>query len=132
MLIHSSFLSPPSEMELGLSLGDASKSFGFLKNEMIQKHQQKISINNGGLDFRISLGLNSFAEREEALKFQENGDDDDDDRSSEGDVGDGETPIQLNLLPVAPVPLPVSSRLQSLPWSSDNGTFSLFHLSFSL
>lgn len=121
-------------MELGLSLGDASKSFGFLKNEMIQKHQQKISINNGGLDFRISLGLNSFAEREEALKFQENGDDDDDDddRSSEGDVGDGETPIQLNLLPIAPVPLPVSSRLQSLPWSSGNCTFSLFHLSLSL
>ncbi|KAI3448941.1 hypothetical protein Pfo_005606 [Paulownia fortunei] len=116
-------------MELGLSLGDASKPFGFLENSTQKQQQQKTSFKNGGLDFCMALGLNSFAvgneERGKAKKSQENDDDEDDDQISEGDDTDnnqGETPVQLNLLPLAPVPLRISSHLQSLPWSSDNGS----------
>ncbi|KAK6143121.1 hypothetical protein DH2020_023469 [Rehmannia glutinosa] len=112
-------------MELGLSLGDASKTFKFLKNSSKkQKQQQKTS----GLGFCMALGLNTTysvgnEEREKAhKKSQENEEEEDDDddynQISEGEDSDNnnreQTPVQLNLLPFAPV--------QILPWSSDNGS----------
>ncbi|KAI3444943.1 hypothetical protein Pfo_001608 [Paulownia fortunei] len=122
-------------MELGLSLGDASKPLGFLKEDNTPNQQQKPT-KKSGLDFCMALGLNSPAvgnqEREKAQKSQEHdeegdgdGDGDDDQISQEdgSDDNQGETPVQLNLLPLAPVPRQIiSSHLQSLPWSSDNGS----------
>ncbi|KAL0339228.1 UNVERIFIED_CONTAM: Homeobox-leucine zipper protein HAT14 [Sesamum angustifolium] len=120
-------------MELGLSLGDATKPFGFLKENNTQKQQNAAIIKKSGLDFCIALGLSSSTvgdgDREKTQKSQEDDDDDDDDdddQSSEGDGSDdtqGETHLQLNLRPFAPVHRRrISPRLQSLPWSSDNGS----------
>ncbi|PIN25179.1 Transcription factor HEX [Handroanthus impetiginosus] len=111
-------------MELGLSLGDASKSFGFLKDNKIQQEPTK---KKSSLDFCMDLGLSSSGggNQEKTQKSDENGEEngeDDDDETSEGDGSDenqGEAPVQLNLLPLAPVPRQISSNL---PWSSDNGS----------
>lgn len=112
------------EMELGLSLGDASKPLRFLKENK--------PANKTGLDFCMALGLSSPAisgnqQREKTHKTQENdqdkdgdGDDedgDDDDDGDESDDDDDDPNLQLNLLPLAPIPLQICSR----PWSSDNG-----------
>ncbi|KAL1535915.1 homeobox-leucine zipper protein [Salvia divinorum] len=98
-------------MELGLSLGDASKSLGFLKDNNNSTNQDLTKAN--GFDFCMSLGLGS--ENLERGKAQENDDEDDDISAEDGsdDNNQEETPLQLNLLPLAPVP-----RL----WSSDNGS----------
>lgn len=113
-------------MELGLSLGsDASR---FLENKT-QKSQQKSGMKNGCRDFCMGLSLNSCAvenlEREESQKSQENDEDEDDDGDEEISEGDGShynhgetAPLQLNLLPLAPLP----RRISNLPWSSDNGS----------
>ncbi|KAG6420230.1 hypothetical protein SASPL_116751 [Salvia splendens] len=94
-------------MELGLSLGDASKSSSLLKeNNSPNEHQ-----NQTGLDFCMSLGLTSnYQERGKAH--------DQNDDASASDASQDETPLQLNLLPLAPLPRQISSRL----WSSDNGS----------
>ena len=91
-------------MELGLSLGDASKSLGFLKDNNSSSNQDLTKPT--GFDFCMSLGLSS----------KENGEDDDTsaEDGSDDNQEETETPLQLNLLPLAPVP-----RL----WSSDNGSF---------
>lgn len=120
-------------MELGLSLGDASKSLGFLKqNNSPNQHQNPTK--KRGFDFCMSLGLTS-QERGKAQKSQENdddgggaGDDEEDDGDDSSDDNQEETetetqtPLQLNLLPLAPVPRQISSHL----WSSDNGRFIAF------
>ncbi|KAG6395061.1 hypothetical protein SASPL_145652 [Salvia splendens] len=90
-------------MELGLSLGDASKSLGFLKDNNSSTNQDLTKPT--GFDFCMSLGLSS----------KENGEDDDTSAEDGSDDNQEETPLQLNLLPLAPLPLP---RL----WSSDNGS----------
>lgn len=83
---------------------------------------------NGCPDFCMGLSLNSCAvenlEREESQKSQENDEDEDDDGDDEISEGDGShynhgetAPLQLNLLPLAPLP----RRISNLPWSSDNG-----------
>lgn len=110
-------------MELGLSLGDASKKLGFLKENNTSNLQHK---NSGNFDFSMTLGLNSGnQEREKGQRSQENDEDNDedeeDDQISVGDGSDDNQGVQLNLLPLAPVPRQISSHLQSLPWSSDNG-----------
>ncbi|XP_047939893.1 homeobox-leucine zipper protein HAT14-like [Salvia hispanica] len=86
-------------MELGLSLGDASKSPVLLKENNSPNQKQ----NQSGLDFCMSLGLTSKSNNQE-----------NDDVSASTD----ETPLQLNLLPLAPLPRQISSRL----WCSDNGS----------
>ncbi|KAL2478457.1 Homeobox-leucine zipper protein HAT14 [Forsythia ovata] len=108
-------------MELGLSLGDASKPVGFLtKNGASEQHKKN------GLGFCMELGLNTNGGNQElAEKSHENDgdDDDDDDQTSEDTRASMEnTPIQLDLLPRAPVPRQTPSHLQPLPWSSDNGS----------
>ncbi|XP_016483921.1 homeobox-leucine zipper protein HAT14 [Nicotiana tabacum] len=132
-------------MELGLSLGDtntntttataaaaSSKSFFLSKNiktsSSDQNHSKK---KRKGLGFCMALGINSSNG-----KVQEQHDDDDDEENpekshdDEDDEGDehtseegninGNTPVQLDLLPLAPVPR--RSFPQSLHWSSDNGS----------
>ncbi|KAG6393240.1 hypothetical protein SASPL_147476 [Salvia splendens] len=83
-------------MELGLSLGDASKSLGFLKDNNSSTNQDPTKAT--GFDFCMSLGLSS----------KENGEDEDTSAEDGNDDNQEETPLQLNLLP----------RL----WSSDNGS----------
>ncbi|KAL0464376.1 UNVERIFIED_CONTAM: Homeobox-leucine zipper protein HAT14 [Sesamum latifolium] len=116
-------------MELGLSLGDG---VGFLREDNNSEKPTKKKIKTTALDFCMGLGLNSSAagggddqEREKPQKSNDqdddDDDDDDDDQMSEGDhqgSDDDNTPVQLNLLPLAPVPR------RTLPnWStSDNGS----------
>ncbi|KAK6162875.1 hypothetical protein DH2020_002716 [Rehmannia glutinosa] len=115
-------------MELGLSLGDASKPHGFLKESKNPNQKQKPT-KMSGLDFCMALGLNSpvAGNYQEPEKAQENDDDDEDDddadQISQGD-GSDDNHMQLNLLPLDPVNprRQISSHLQSLPWSSDNGS----------
>lgn len=91
-------------MELDLSLGgDASKQFGF-----IDKTREVVSNNNNsnGLGPCMSLGIGSNGRSEKRNEES-------DDKSLSGDP-----PVQLNLLPLVPVPRPLSV----FPWPSDNGS----------
>ncbi|KAG8363554.1 hypothetical protein BUALT_Bualt19G0034600 [Buddleja alternifolia] len=116
-------------MELGLSLGDASKPFGFSKQKQ-QQQQHKTNINKRGLDFCMALGLNPSSpivneEHHNTQKSHEEEDDEEDDDNQSSDDDEMEAPlIQLNLLPLAPaVPRRILPHLQSLhPRSSDNGS----------
>lgn len=115
-------------MELGLSLGDASKPFVFLaKRREISNTTQK------GVGFCMGLGINSNERQEhEKSKDEDEGADGDDDMSEEPiKVNTKQTdqirisldpPFQLDLLPLAPVPRHTSSHQQPLRWSSDNGS----------
>ncbi|XP_006359162.1 homeobox-leucine zipper protein HOX11-like [Solanum tuberosum] len=110
-------------MELGLSLGDAKtnnttnsspKSFFLCKKNVISTcndHEKKKS-----LGFCMALGINSSSERVEQ--------DEDDEENNTSEEGTNNTlPVQLDLLPLVPVPLPPTNNLpQSLHWSSDNGS----------
>lgn len=109
-------------MELGLSLGDANtnnttnssaKSFFLCKKNVISTcndDEKKKS-----LGFCMALGINSSSERVEQ--------DEDDEENNTSEEGTNNTlPVQLDLLPLVPVPLPPTNNLhQSLHWSSDNG-----------
>ncbi|KAH6755658.1 homeobox leucine zipper protein [Perilla frutescens var. hirtella] len=107
-------------MELGLSLGNASE---FLENGTGK--QQKSGLKNGGPDLSMGLSLNSCAVENQG-RPQENDEDDDDgdDEISEGDgcghYNMGEAPLQLNLLPLAPVPRRFSNHRSSENGSSGN------------
>ncbi|KAL7120676.1 hypothetical protein ACP275_02G136300 [Erythranthe tilingii] len=116
-------------MELGLSLGDVSEPYGFLKKN--NQQQKPISKKSGTLDFCMDLGLKSPAVvgNQETEKSEDGGGDGDDDGGDEDDGGNesddddddqgGEetTPLKLSLVPFAPPQ--ISSHL---PWSSDNGS----------
>ncbi|GER48738.1 homeobox-leucine zipper protein family [Striga asiatica] len=125
-------------MELGLSLGDASPAVGSLK-VIKSTGQDKKPAKMVGLDFCMGLGLGLSSAATEDQKpngkaREINGDDDNDEDNDEasqgGEESDGnnqrENPVvQLNLLPLVPVNpcRQISSHLiQSLPWSSDNGS----------
>ncbi|KAG6423256.1 hypothetical protein SASPL_113646 [Salvia splendens] len=97
-------------MELGLSLGDASKSPVLLKENNSPNQNQNQS-KTSGLDFCMSLGLTS--NNQERGKAQENDD------VSASDDSQEETPLQLNLLPLAPLPRQISSSHNG---SSKNGS----------
>ncbi|XP_051143774.1 homeobox-leucine zipper protein HOX11-like [Andrographis paniculata] len=97
-------------MELELSLGNEEKK--------TKKNDTKMKKMNGQ-DFSMDLRLRC------GEKFQksdgEDEEDADDDQTSEDGSDDGGgscSPLELTLVPRAPVP----RRLQSLPWSSDNGS----------
>ncbi|KAL2511614.1 Homeobox-leucine zipper protein HAT14 [Abeliophyllum distichum] len=119
-------------MELGLSLGDASKSFGFMTKNSNSEHRNTAITNKDGQVFCMALDLNSTfgnQESEKTQKSHENYDDDDDDETlQERHVTDDhqekfmETPVQLNLLPLAPVPRHTRSLLRGVAWSSENSS----------
>lgn len=118
-------------MELGLSLGDANtatttttsspKSF-FLseKNNVINSttsscdHQKK-----KGLGFCMALGINSSSSGK-VQQDDENQEENDEENSSEEGTNNT-VPVQLDLLPLVPVP-PPAHPLNTLHWSSDNGS----------
>ncbi|KAK2977019.1 hypothetical protein RJ640_022285 [Escallonia rubra] len=99
-------------MELGLSLGDSSKPFGFLS-----KAREITSTTTNGLQgFCMALGINSSTGARAQQKSRSHDEDDDDDDTSEEeeeeDEDDDETtngrpsldpPVQLDLLPLSPV-----------------------------
>ncbi|CAK9181735.1 unnamed protein product [Ilex paraguariensis] len=119
-------------MELGLSLGDSSKPFAFLPKN---RELTPTTTNNTSRGFCMTLGINSNGRREQE-KAQERSHHDsseDDDRTSEETIKahteDGvdqmvylSPPVQLDLLPLAPVPRLTPSNQQIFPWSSDNGS----------
>lgn len=108
-------------MELGLRLGDASEPTKFLQENSTREARRFTKIrNSSGLNLGMDLSLNQEMEKAD----EENGEKEDDDHTSEGvgtgsDGDQGETSLQLNLLPFSPVPRQISSHIhQSLPWSS--------------
>ncbi|XP_022896528.1 homeobox-leucine zipper protein HOX11-like [Olea europaea var. sylvestris] len=105
-------------MELGLSLGDASKPVGFLtKNGDSEKHKKN------GFGFFVELGLNTNGGNQELAEKSHENDGGDDDQTSEDTRANMEnTPIQLDLLPRSSVPCQTPSQIQPRPWSSDNGS----------
>ncbi|KAF8396043.1 hypothetical protein HHK36_017655 [Tetracentron sinense] len=83
--------------KLGLSLGDAPKPFTFLETT------KKINNNSLGFCMNFGVGING---REEDIDKRVSAD----------------PPVQLDLLPLAPVPRnPPSTRL-GLPWPNENGS----------
>ncbi|XP_015066232.1 homeobox-leucine zipper protein HOX11-like [Solanum pennellii] len=105
-------------MELGLSLGDANtssspKSFFLSKKKVISTcndHEKKKN-----LGFCMALGINSSSERvEQDIEDEENN------TSEEGT--NNTLPVQLDLLPLVPLPNPPTNLPQSHHWSSDNGS----------
>ncbi|XP_059311499.1 homeobox-leucine zipper protein HOX11-like [Lycium ferocissimum] len=128
-------------MELGLSLGDtnttraaaSSKSFLSNKNNIItssssdqQKDSKKMKNTPCQIGFCMALGVNSSSGRvlqEQDDENQEENDDDEENTSEEGNINStNNTPVQLDLLPLVPVPAPRRNLPQSLHWSSDNGS----------
>ncbi|GER45176.1 homeobox-leucine zipper protein family [Striga asiatica] len=120
-------------MELALSLGDPSKLQKLLPKSSENHLQKKTSLENGGPNFCMALGLKTYsAENEETEKIQKKSQDSEDDENADGpNFSEKENtdiivannsyyqkvPLQLSLLPGAPVP-----RRISLTWSSDNGS----------
>lgn len=119
-------------MELGLSLGDASKPFGFM-----EKPRNRV-LSNGSLGLCMGLSIGSTARDEEEQrqhqhdKEKSDGADADDHTTEQGtktsfitenghERVDPDPPVvQLDLLPLAPVPRHHPSQL-AFPWLSDNG-----------
>ncbi|KAF3449984.1 hypothetical protein FNV43_RR06063 [Rhamnella rubrinervis] len=116
-------------MELGLSLGEAPKPFGFLEKprDQVVNHSNK---KGAGFCMALSIGPSSISGGEndqnqadherQAQKQQQRGDDDDgDDADVENDQSASTAPpVQLDLLPRTPVP-----RTHGFPWiSSENGS----------
>ncbi|KAK4379630.1 hypothetical protein RND71_001492 [Anisodus tanguticus] len=120
-------------MELGLSLGDntksaSSKSFFLSNNNITSSDQQKDSKKmKNGLRFCMALGINSSSsgrggvqEEQNNENQEENDDGDEENTSEEGNIN--KTTVQLDLLPLVPVPVHHRNLPQSLRWSSDNGS----------
>ncbi|XP_075521224.1 homeobox-leucine zipper protein HAT1-like [Primulina tabacum] len=115
-------------MELGLRLGDASEPMKFLQENSTREARRFTKImKSNGLNLGMDLSLNQEMEKARETD-EENVEKEDDDHTSSGvgtgsDGDQGETSLQLNLLPFSPVPRQISSHIdQSLPWSSDNGS----------
>ncbi|XP_022876681.1 homeobox-leucine zipper protein HOX11-like isoform X4 [Olea europaea var. sylvestris] len=103
-------------MELGLSLGDSSKDskeFKFsTKNSNSEHHGTAMTNKQDGLVFCMALGLNSTFGNQESLENYNQ----DDDQTLQGSDDHQEksmgTPVQLDLLPLAPVPRHTGSPLR--------------------
>ncbi|KAL5762821.1 hypothetical protein ACOSP7_019085 [Xanthoceras sorbifolium] len=104
-------------MELGLSLGDASKAFGFM-----EKSHDHVTNKSLGFCMGLSIGPNgNNKESQEDDRCHHH----DDEVKKQTSPDKPEAPIvQLDLLPNTPVPRnPSSVQLLAFPWasSSDNG-----------
>ncbi|KDP20388.1 hypothetical protein JCGZ_05271 [Jatropha curcas] len=116
-------------MELGLSLGDASKPFGFIDKARDAENKSRL-----GFCMGLSIGSNSRNDKQEELEQEE--EEEEDKHSDIKENSRGTTTItdhhknpsaavdppilQLNLLPNTPV-VPRNHHYGALPWlSSDN------------
>ncbi|CAK9144771.1 unnamed protein product [Ilex paraguariensis] len=116
-------------MELGLSLGDAAKSFEFFPRN---SNLNTIATNNTGLGVCMALGINLNGRVQEQVKAPESIHDDSPDTSEETiktqtrDHLDQRVslspPVQLDLLPLYPVPRHTPSHQRPFPWPSDDGS----------
>lgn len=119
-------------MELGLSLGDSSSKPEHHHNH----HPRTATTKKDGLNFCMALGILSddIEDPENARKSKQHhsddhisNDDGDDQTASEEEDGHcrdlvpARASLQLDLLPLAPVP-----RHHPFPWSSDNGNYHYF------
>lgn len=104
-------------MELGLSLGSDPPSKAFVGLSSSSKARDIISTNNNNnkIGFCMALGLNSNEKQE-----------DEETRKRNGVQTDSDPPVQLDLLPLVPVPRSASSNQQR--WSSGNYTKYLFYI----
>ncbi|XAR63398.1 hypothetical protein NMG60_11023313 [Bertholletia excelsa] len=109
-------------MELGLSLGDPSRPFGFLAKERGPN-------SNGGFGFCMGLGLDPDPGQDPSREKSSGAGDGDRDGSDRGEkrstgnddrrVSSDQPPLQLDLLPLGPVP---RNNKQGFSWPSDNGS----------
>lgn len=97
-------------MELALSLGDASKPFLFL--------DKAPKMGSKDLGFCMGLGGAFSARSDESRESIHEGDHDQDERRRRRVSSD--PPVQLNLLPSAPVPRSHASSQLRFPWLTDN------------
>ncbi|XP_059651788.1 homeobox-leucine zipper protein HOX11-like [Cornus florida] len=87
-------------MELGLTLGHASKPFGFFPKD------QEINTTTNVLAFPLALGIISNGGKQQQQQHHENDEDDDESeiRSTRNISHEQRVSIELDLLPLAPVP----------------------------
>ncbi|XP_068663500.1 homeobox-leucine zipper protein HOX11-like [Aristolochia californica] len=97
-------------MELGLSLGEAPKAFAFM---------DRSATGSKGLGFCIGLGVGLGRREEDAERRCGEERDCGDDGEKEG-RGSVERPVQLELLPLAPVPRQPPPQM-GLAWQGDHG-----------
>lgn len=121
-------------MELGLSLGEAPKPFGFLEKPRDQVINNKNNNRGSGFCMALSIGPCSSTGREndqnEADEPEKEKQQQRDDTEVENDpsVSTDSPPVQLDLLPRTPVP-----RSHIFPWiSSENGETYNTHMPKSL
>ncbi|XP_028075617.1 homeobox-leucine zipper protein HOX11-like [Camellia sinensis] len=115
-------------MELGLSLGDPSRPFGFLAKDREVKTTN--TSRNGGVGFCMGLGINNSngkQEQEEREKASGKGEEESEEtlKRSRRNGDDHQRlsidpPLQLDLLPRSPVPR--NTTHQGVSWPSDNGS----------
>ncbi|KAH7544811.1 homeobox-leucine zipper protein HOX11 [Ziziphus jujuba] len=112
-------------MELGLSLGEAPKPFGFLEKPRDQVINNSNNNNNKGSGFCMALSIgpcSSTGKENDQNQADEQGKErqhqrDDAEVENGPSVSTGSPPVQLDLLPRTPVP-----RSHGFPWiSSENG-----------
>lgn len=113
-------------MELGLSLGDANTSTTTSSpNSFFLSKKNVISTccdddeKKKGLGFCMALGINSSPSGKVEQEDEEN-------NTSEEDTNNNTLPLQLDLLPLVPVPTPLNTIHPSLHWSSDNGNLYIY------
>ncbi|KAK2637145.1 hypothetical protein Ddye_031937 [Dipteronia dyeriana] len=110
-------------MELGLSLGDASKTFGTFMEKSNDHHHHHVTSKSLGFCMGLSIGPN-VNNTKETDQQDEDHDDDDDEKSKKHKSPEAEAPIvQLDLLPNTPVQRNPSSSAQPLtfPWVQMGG-----------
>lgn len=123
-LLYLTFEEETSNMELGLSLGENSRQTTF--SSFVNKSHKMNTTNNRGLGFCMSLSLTGFASPTQEAQEREVSNDGEDDREERRVSSDSslQQPLQLDLLPLAPVPRNT--------WLSENGINKLIFLFFLL
>nr|DAD30033.1 TPA_asm: hypothetical protein HUJ06_031501 [Nelumbo nucifera] len=105
-------------MELGLSLGDASKAFPF-----VEKARRISGSSSSSLGFCMGLGVGVVnGGEEDRIEVDEGEDGGGDGQQREERRDSADPPVQLDLLPPGPVPRnPPSSSPLGFPWPTENG-----------
>ncbi|KAK1551609.1 hypothetical protein Q3G72_001244 [Acer saccharum] len=110
-------------MELGLSLGDASKTFGTFM-EKSHDHHHHHHVTNKSLGFCMGLSIGPNVNNTKETDQQDEDHDDDDEELKKHKSPEAEAPIvQLDLLPNTPVQRNPSATVQLLafPWGQMGG-----------
>lgn len=105
-------------MELGLSLGDTSRKFGCSNSSGNEKNHSNKIMKKKCLGFCMALGVgfNGRDEEDEEEETEKEEKSDENKRRVSSSSVDP-SPVQLDLLPLVPVP----RNRPGFPWSSENG-----------